>query len=204
MRFGYARVSSTDQNLDRQIEALKNAGCKKIYQEKISGKNIEDRQELLKLIKTIHEEDIVTVISLDRLSRNSDDIRQLLSQIESKGATFEILDLPTFNGIEDTNLRKLLNNLVIDLMSYTAENERKQIRKRQAEGIAIAKSKGVYQGKQLEYGPHSRSLQKRVIYQQIVNGLNEGKPIAQIARLNDVSRNTVYRIKKRLENNNQN
>lgn len=197
MKFGYARVSSKDQNLARQIEALTNAGCKRIFQEKQSGKNIQDRPELNKLLKTIHEEDIVVVLSLDRLSRNSADIKILLSQIERKGATFDILDLPSFSGVEDLNLRRLLNNLVIDLMSYIAEHERAKIRERQAEGIKLAKERGAFIGKQLEYGPNAVNPQKRAIYHAIVKSLQLGESISYIARMNNVSRSTVYRIKRR-------
>ena len=197
MKFGYARVSSKDQNLARQIEALTNAGCKRIFQEKQSGKNIQDRPELNKLLNTIHEEDIVVVLSLDRLSRNSADIKILLSQIERKGATFDILDLPSFSGVEDLNLRRLLNNLVIDLMSYIAEHERAKIRERQAEGIKLAKERGAFIGKQLEYGPNAANPQKRAIYHAIVKSLQLGESISYIARINNVSRSTVYRIKRR-------
>ena len=197
MKFGYARVSSKDQNLARQIEALTNAGCKRIFQEKQSGKNIQDRPELNKLLNTIHEEDIVVVLSLDRLSRNSADIKILLSQIERKGATFDILDLPSFSGVEDLNLRRLLNNLVIDLMSYIAEHERAKIRERQAEGIKLAKERGAFIGKQLEYGPNAANPQKRAIYHAIVKSLQLGESISYIARMNNVSRSTVYRIKRR-------
>ena len=197
MKFGYARVSSKDQNLARQIEALTQAGCKRIFQEKQSGKNIQDRPELNKLLKTIHEEDIVVVLSLDRLSRNSTDIKILLSQIERKGATFDILDLPSFSGVEDLNLRRLLNNLVIDLMSYIAEHERAKIRERQAEGIKLAKERGAFIGKQLEYGPNAANPQKRAIYHAIVKSLQLGESISYIARMNNVSRSTVYRIKRR-------
>ena len=197
MKFGYARVSSKDQNLARQIEALTNAGCKRIFQEKQSGKNIQDRPELNKLLGIIHEEDIVVVLSLDRLSRNSADIKILLSQIERKGATFDILDLPSFSGVEDLNLRRLLNNLVIDLMSYTAEHERAKIRERQAEGIKLAKDRGAFIGKQIEYGPNASNPQKRAIYHAIVKSLQLGESISYIARMNNVSRSTVYRIKRR-------
>lgn len=197
MKFGYARVSSKDQNLARQIEALTNAGCKKIFQEKQSGKNIQDRPELNKLLGIIHEEDIVVVLSLDRLSRNSADIKILLSQIERKGATFDILDLPSFAGVEDLNLRRLLNNLVIDLMSYTAEHERAKILERQAEGIKLAKDRGAFIGKQIEYGPNASNPQKRAIYHAIVKSLQLGESISYIARINNVSRSTVYRIKRR-------
>lgn len=197
MKFGYARVSSKDQNLARQIEALTKAGCKRIFQEKQSGKNIQDRPELKKLLGIIHEEDIVVVLSLDRLSRNSTDIKILLSQIERKGATFDILDLPSFSGVEDLNLRRLLNNLVIDLMSYIAEHELAKIRERQAEGIKLAKDRGAFIGKQIEYGPNASNPQKRAIYHAIVKSLQLGESISYIARINNVSRSTVYRIKRR-------
>ena len=197
MKFGYARVSSKDQNLALQIEALTKAGCKRIFQEKQSGKNIQDRPELNKLLDIIHEEDIVVVLSLDRLSRNSEDIKILLSQIERKGATFDILDFPSFAGVEDLNLRRLLNNLFIDLMSYTAEHERAKIRERQAEGIKLAKDRGAFIGKQIEYGPNASNPQKRAIYHAIVKSLQLGESISYIARINNVSRSTVYRIKRR-------
>ena len=197
MKFGYARVSSKDQNLALQIEALTKAGCKRIFQEKQSGKNIQDRPELNKLLGIIHEEDIVVVLSLDRLSRNSEDIKILLSQIERKGATFDILDFPSFAGVEDLNLRRLLNNLFIDLMSYTAEHERAKIRERQAEGIKLAKDRGAFIGKQIEYGPNAANPQKRAIYHAIVKSLQLGESISYIARINNVSRSTVYRIKRR-------
>lgn len=197
MKFGYARVSSKDQNLALQIEALTQAGCKRISQEKQSGKNILDCPELKKLLGIIHEEDIVVVLSLDRLSRNSTDIKILLSQIERKGATFDILDLPSFSGVEDLNLRRLLNNLVIDLMSYIAEHELAKIRERQAEGIKLAKDRGAFIGKQIEYGPNAANPQKRAIYYAIVKSLQLGESISYIARINNVSRSTVYRIKRR-------
>lgn len=201
MKFGYARVSSKDQNLALQIEALTQAGCKRIFQEKQSGKNIQDRPELKKLLGIIHEEDIVVVLSLDRLSRNSTDIKILLSQIERKGATFDILDLPSFSGVEDLNLRRLLNNLVIDLMSYIAEHELAKIRESQAEGIKLAKDRGAFIGKQIEYGPNAANPQKRAIYHAIVKSLQLGESISYsisyIARINNVSRSTVYRIKLR-------
>lgn len=197
MKFGYARVSSKDQNLALQIEALTQAGCKRIFQEKQSGKNIQDRPELKKLLGIIHEEDIVVVLSLDRLSRNSTDIKILLSQIERKGATFDILDLPSFSGVEDLNLRRLLNNLIIDLMSYIAEHELAKIRERQAEGIKLAKDRGAFIGKQIEYGPNAANPQKRAIYYAIVKSLQLEESISYIARINNVSRSTVYRIKRR-------
>ena len=111
MKIGYARVSTTDQNLDRQLEQLQKADCKKIFQEKISGKNA-NRPQLQAMLDFIREDDEVVVISMDRLGRNSRDISNIIEQIKQKEATINILDLPSFEGIKDRNLKNLLTNLV--------------------------------------------------------------------------------------------
>ncbi|MCM6809234.1 recombinase family protein, partial [Pediococcus pentosaceus] len=126
MKIGYARVSTTDQNLDRQIFALKKAGVQKIFEEKISGKNTE-RPKLKKMLEYIHDDDVVTVISLDRLGRNSHDLTDVIDKIRRRGAVLDVLDLPTFAGVEDGNLRALLTNLVLEIYKYTAEEERQKI-----------------------------------------------------------------------------
>ena len=190
MKIGYARVSTSDQNLDRQIEALKNSGVQKIFEEKISGKNIE-RPQLKALLDYIHDDDVVTVLSLDRLGRNSKDLTEVIDQIRRKGAVLDVLDLPTFAGVEDSNLRALLTNLVLEIYKYTAEEERRKILSRQRKGIKIAKKKGIYKGRKKEYSPTGS---KRFLYNGVVNGLKEGKSIAQIAREVGIERIQVYRI----------
>ena len=191
MKIGYARVSTSDQNLDRQIEALKNSGVQKIFEEKISGKNIE-RPQLKALLDYIHDDDVVTVLSLDRLGRNSKDLTEVIDQIRRKGAVLDVLDLPTFAGVEDSNLRALLTNLVLEIYKYTAEEERRKILSRQRKGIKIAKKKGIYKGRKKEYSPTGS---KRFLYNGVVNGLKEGKSIAQIAREVGIERIQVYRIR---------
>lgn len=197
MKIGYARVSSLDQNLDRQLESLQKAGCQKIFQEKISGKNIE-RPELQQMLSFIRSDDILIVSSLDRLGRNSQDIKNILTKIQEKGATVDILDLPSFKGVSDSNLRNLLTNLVVELMSYVAQNEREKIRQRQREGIEIAKKKGVYIGKQQEYSAHTADPQKRTIYHAVVRALKEQESILSISKKYGIARSTVYRIKAEL------
>ncbi|EOA07662.1 recombinase family protein [Pediococcus acidilactici] len=191
MKIGYARVSTSDQNLDRQIVALKNSGAQKIFEEKISGKNIE-RPQLKALLDYIHDDDIVTVLSLDRLGRNSRDLTEVIDQIRRKGAVLDVLDLPTFAGVEDGNLRALLTNLVLEIYKYTAEEERRKILSRQRQGIKIAKKKGIYKGRKKEYSPTGS---KRFLYNGVVNGLKEGKSIAQISREVGIERIQVYRIR---------
>ena len=197
MKIGYARVSSSDQNLDRQLESLQKAWCQQIFQEKISGKNM-GRPELQKMLDFIRTDDVLIISSLDRLGRNSNDIKNILTTIPQKGANIAILDLPSFKGVSDPNLRNLLTNLVVELMSYVAQSEREKIRQRQREGIELAKQKGVYIGKQQEYSAHAADPQKRSIYHAVVRELKEQESILLISKKYEIARSTVYRIKAEL------
>lgn len=124
-KIGYARVSSKEQNLDRQLKALQ--GVSKVFSDKLSGQSIE-RPQLKAMLDYIREGDIVVVSELDRLGRNNKELTELMNRIQAKGATLEVLNLPSMNGIEDENLRRLINNLVIELYKYQAESERKKLR----------------------------------------------------------------------------
>ena len=132
-KIGYARVSSKEQNLDRQLEALQDVS--KVFSDKASGQSTE-RPQLQAMLTYLREGDIVVVTELDRLGRNNKELTELMNQIQQKGATLEVLNLPSMTGIEDDNLRRLINNLMIELYKYQAESERKRIRERQAQGIA--------------------------------------------------------------------
>ena len=143
-KIGYARVSSKEQNLDRQLEALQDVS--KVFSDKASGQSTE-RPQLQAMLTYLREGDIVVVTELDRLGRNNKELTELMNQIQQKGATLEVLNLPSMTGIEDDNLRRLINNLMIELYKYQAESERKRIRERQAQGIAIAKQRGRFKGR---------------------------------------------------------
>lgn len=156
-KIGYARVSSKEQNLERQIKALE--GVSKVFSDKVSGQSTE-RTQLQAMLDYLREGDVVVVTELDRLGRNSKDLTSLMNQIQQKGATLEVLNLPSMNGIEDENLRRLINNLVIELYKYQAESDRKRIRERQAQGIAIAKQKGLFKGRQPNYQYDDPLLQR--------------------------------------------
>lgn len=147
-KVGYARVSSNIQSLERQLIALKH--CSKVFKEKASGKNT-NREQLNAMINYLREGDIVVITELDRLGRNNDDLTKIIATIRQKGATLEILSFPTFSGVEDTNLRGLLNNLILEIYKYQAENERKRIRERQSQGIEIAKQNGKYTGRKPKF-----------------------------------------------------
>lgn len=196
MKIGYARVSSTDQNLARQIEHLKAAGAEKIYQEKVSGADVGNRPELLKVMDFAREGDTLIVDSLDRLSRDYDDAGELISQLQRDGVQLTVLDAPFLSiNTGDQDLDKFIFDLLAKLMAYIAMNERKKIKVRQRAGIALAKERGVYKGKPRLYAPNSPDRKKRYIYQQVVKMLQQGVPVAQIARTVGLSRSQVYRIK---------
>lgn len=196
MKVGYARVSTTDQNLDRQIEALEQAGAEKIFQEKMSGKSMTERLELQKALQFLREKDTLIVESLDRLGRNYDDIVQTVQKLDQKEVGLIVLNLPILNQeMGDPNLQKLIRNMIVQLLSWTAQNEREEIKRKQRQGIEIAKRKGHYKGRPVKYSAEAKDPRDRMIYHVIVNKLKQEEPIKKIAEETGVTRDTVYRIK---------
>ncbi|WP_270350477.1 recombinase family protein, partial [Ligilactobacillus salivarius] len=155
-KIGYARVSSKEQHLDRQLAALKDVD--KLFADKLSGANTK-RPELQKMLAYIREGDIVLVTELDRLGRNNQDLTKIMNTIQNKGATLDVLNLPSMTGIADPNLRQLMTNLIIELYKYQAESERKRIIERQQQGIALAKQQGKYHGRKPQYTQDDPRLQ---------------------------------------------
>ncbi|MBZ2406619.1 recombinase family protein [Liquorilactobacillus hordei] len=200
-KIGYARVSSREQNLARQIEQLKAAGVKKLFKEKVSGKNTE-RPQLKKMMDYIRDDDEVVVLSLDRLGRNSKDLTDIIEEIRKKGATLNVLNLPSFASVEDPNLRNLITNIIVELYKYIAQEERETIKERQRQGIEIAKKQGKYKGKVREYSSKSPNRQKRYIYNEAVKLLEQKErgevslTKRQIARMLGIAPVTLYRIEK--------
>ena len=156
-KIGYARVSSKEQNLYRQLEALQSVS--KVFSDKASGQSTE-RPQLQAMLDYLREGDIVIVTELDRLGRNNKDLTEIMNAIQQKGATLEVLNLPSMNGIEDKNLRRLINNLVVELYKYQAESERKRIKERQAQGIELAKKKGLFTGRKSTFQKDDPLLQR--------------------------------------------
>ena len=133
---GYARVSAADQNEARQVEALSDVD--RLFSEKASGKNVDDRAQLRELVAYVREGDKVRVKSPDRLARSTRDLLDLIEQFHAKGVAVEFVDNPALNT--DTPQGEFL----LTILAAVAQLERATIRERQAEGIAIAKRKGVY------------------------------------------------------------
>lgn len=204
MKVGYARVSTTDQNLDRQIEALEQAGAEKIFQEKMSGKSMTERLELQKALQFLREKDTLIVESLDRLGRNYDDIVQTVQKLDQKEVGLIVLNLSILNQeMGDPNLQKLIRNMIVQLLSWTAQNEREEIKRKQRQGIEIAKRKGHYKGRPVKYSAEAKNPRDRMIYHVIVNKLKQEEPIKKIAEETGVTRDTVYRIKNEISLTNQ-
>ena len=155
-KIGYARVSSTDQNLDRQLEQMQD--CEKVFQEAVSGAS-KERYQLQALLQYIREGDIVAVTELERLGRNNQELTEIITAIQARGATLEVLNFPTLRGIEDDNLRRLLNNLILEIYKYQAQAERERIKERQRQGIVLAKAQGKYQGRKALYTADDERLQ---------------------------------------------
>lgn len=200
MKIGYARVSSTDQNLERQINALQDTGVTKIFAEKISGKDIHHRPQFQEMINFLREDDELVVASMDRLSRNYNDLKELFHYFSTHHIKCTILDAPflTFDS-EDERLNQLMQDLFISILGYVSETERKKIKKRQRQGIELAKQRGVYKGRKPWYTADSENPQKRLIYQTIVHELERKTPITQISKKTGVSRPTIYKIKAELK-----
>lgn len=185
-RIGYARISTSDQNMARQLEQLNQVD--KLFQEAISGAN-KDRPQLQAMLAYIREGDIVVVTELERLGRNNKELTEVMNDIQAKGATLEVLNLPTLRGIEDDNLRRLLNNLILELYKYQAQAERERIKERQAQGIAIAKTQGKYKGRKALFSDDDGRLQ------HAFNLYREGYTDKDVARLTGINERTFRRYR---------
>ena len=182
MRIGYVRVSSLDQNPDRQIEDLKAQQVEKIFMEKISGKNT-DRPELQKMLSFIREGDTLIVHSLDRLARNLADLLTMVQELTDRGVSVVFMnERLSFDAGADASPT---SKLMLSMIGAFAEFERSMIRRRQAEGIALAKERGVYKGR-------PRSISDETL-EKVKALVDQGIPLATAAKKVGISRSTVYR-----------
>jgi|APAga8741244001_1050109.scaffolds.fasta_scaffold09406_4 DNA invertase Pin-like site-specific DNA recombinase len=208
MIIGYARVSSESQNLARQIEDLKNYGCDKIFEEKISGKNF-NRPVYQQMRKKLRFGDILVVHDLSRFGRNKEEILQEWQSLINDDVDIVVLNLPVLNtaqykGIEGGDkLGKLVSDIFLSVMSWMVEEERNRIKSAQKQGIEIAKKQGKYKGRELKYSKNASNPKDRIIYDLIVSMLKSKTSIMDIHKKTGVARMTIYRIKKEIEENNE-
>lgn len=166
INFGYVRVSSKEQNLDRQYEALKQyvTDKKYIYSDKASGKDME-RDGFQNMLKALRSGDTVYIKSIDRLGRNNMQIKEYLEYFKKNGVKVKILDLPTtmqeYSEGQEWVL-EMVNNIILEVYTSIAEQERATILQRQREGIAAAKARGKHLGRpRLELPKEWTKLYKR-------------------------------------------
>lgn len=195
MKIGYIRVSTNDQNINRQVQLLKDNNCEKIFIDKKSGKNTE-REHYQKMKKFVRENDIIVFAELDRLGRNKDEINKEWDYFINKGVDIIVLDMPILDTTKYTDeLGELLLSVAKEFLSYNAEQERKKILYRQKQGIEIAKCDGKYKGRSRTYAADSKNIKGRRIYYLILQYLKEKKPIMQISDELNVDRKTIRRIR---------
>ncbi|MGJ0391900.1 MAG: recombinase family protein [Methylocystis sp.] len=137
---GYARVSTTDQKTDTQVDRLKAAGCEVIRQEKVSGRSREGRSELETILDFIRPGDQLAVVKLDRLGRSTRDVLNLVHELEQKGASLRVLE-------PEVNTAGPMGKMVLTVLGMVAEMELGFIKERQKAGIEKAKAEGVYKGR---------------------------------------------------------
>ena len=191
MIIGYARVSSIDQNLERQLDNLKTFGVEKIFTEKQSGKSVENRPVFQEALNFVRMGDRFVVESIDRLGRNYDEVINTVNYLKDKEVQLMITSLPMMNEvIGNPLLDKFMKDLIIQILAMVSEQERNESKRRQAQGIQIAKER-----RPLLYSPNAKDPQKRIIYHKVVEMLEEGKAISKIAKEVNITRQTVYRIK---------
>ena len=190
--FGYVRVSSDDQNEARQVEKMLELGIdeRHIFIDKKSGKNFE-REQYRAMMAMLREGDLVCIASLDRLGRNYREMGQEWETITKvKKADILVLDMA---DILDTRKKTdltgtLISDMVVRLLSYVAEKERESIRARQAEGIAIAKAQGKYQGRKTITVDRD---QFEKLYSEVIRGERTNRYVMQKM---DLKPNTYYRL----------
>lgn len=175
-RIGYVRVSTFDQNPDRQLDDLK---LDKVFTDKASGKDTK-RPQLNALLEFVREGDTVVIHSMDRLARNLDDLRSLVQQLTSKGVAIEFMK----EHLTFTNEATPMANLMLSVMGAFAEFERSLIKERQREGIELAKKRGAYKGRK-------KSLSATQI-KEVKGRVSSGEAKASLAREFGISRETLY------------
>ncbi|MBA3536073.1 MAG: recombinase family protein [Tatlockia sp.] len=179
MKIGYARVSTTDQNLELQLAALKEAGCGRIYQEKISGAKRE-RPELQRMLDQLRPDDVVVVWKLDRLARSTQHLLELVELIKVADASFCSLSEPWADTTSHAG------KMIMTVFAGIAEFERDLIRERTGAGRVAAKQRGVRFGRPEKMNEEQKLLAKRL--------LQEDKSVSEVAKTFNVHKATIYRL----------
>jgi len=173
---GYCRVSSLDQNTERQLDGIK---LDKVFTDKASGKDT-NRPQLQAALEYLRDGDLFMVHSMDRLARSLDDLRRIVRELTEKGVQVQFVK----EGLTFTGEDKPMSNLLLSMLGAVAEFERSMIRERQREGIELAKKKGVYKGRK----PSLTAAQVAEIRKRV----KAGEKKARLAAEYRISRQTLY------------
>ena len=187
--YGYIRVSSTDQNEDRQLMAMQSLGIAQtnLYIDKQSGKDFK-RPAYKRLIKRLRSGDLLYILSIDRLGRNYEEIQnQWRLLTKEKNVDIAVIDMPLLDTRHGKDLMgTFIADLVLQILSFVAQNERENIRKRQAQGIAAAKARGVQFGRPVKSLPDN--------FEEMIVLWSKGElSVAEIAKRCGISEATFYR-----------
>lgn len=193
--YGYDRVSSTDQNEDRQLIALHQAGVddKFIFIDKQSGKDF-NRPQYQKLLRKLKAGDLLYIKSIDRLGRNYEEIQvQWRILTKEKGVDICVIDMPLLDTRRGKDLvGTFLSDIVLQVLSFVAENERNNIRQRQAEGIAAARARGVHLGRPVKEAPAD--------FDRIVKAWEKKEiTMAEAMQMTGMSETTFYRRRREMQ-----
>ena len=179
MKFGYARVSTLDQNLDLQLKALKRAGCQKVFREKASGAT-RQRPEFQRMLDQTRSGDTIVVWKLDRLARSTRDLLNTMETLSETGAKFQSISEPW----ADTTTHA--GKMIMTVFAGIAEFERDLIRERTGAGREAAKQRGVRFGRPRKLNPDQLQVASRLVA--------EGKAVRDVARTFNVHEATIYRL----------
>jgi DNA invertase Pin-like site-specific DNA recombinase len=181
MLIGYARVSTIHQNLDRQLGALRAAGCEVVFAEKASGKDVKGRPELERAIDALGAGDVLVLAEWDRATRSMHDGITIMQRVHARGAAIRVLDKPHLD------LTTKIGQGFLAFLSALAEDERERIVKRAADGRRAALRSGKKMGRRPKLNDRQQATARRM--------LSEGQPVREIAREMNVHHSTIARLR---------
>lgn len=181
---GYARVSSVDQNLDRQLVQLKAENVEKLFIDKVSGKNL-DRPGFSAMMEYVREGDVLVICSMDRLARSLMDLLDVTRKLQEMGVTVKFLKEKI--ELSASGETSAISKLLLAMMGAVAEFERSLIRERQQQGIALAKARGVYRGRKPIDSERLEEAKRRIA---------SGVPKTKVAKDLKIGRTTLYKYLK--------
>lgn len=184
--YGYARVSSSGQNLEAQIKQLEEFGCGKIFKEKISGRTT-DRKELQSLLGMTREGDTIVVTKLDRFARSTKDALAIIENLNARNVALVVLNM----GGNIVNTGTAVGKLIVTVLAGIAEFEADMIRERQLEGIEEAKRRGAYKGRPKRYTEKHAGIAHAV--ELFANRSINGYTVKQICEITKIGRSSLYR-----------